>query len=334
MLINVNSQYTRSVNLERDYASGSTVSSYIPTSRSKRLLERISESLSDDVQPRAWSLIGPYGSGKSSFSVFLSHLLSEPNSEHSAEAFNVLEVHAVPQTTTFREHIQDSAGYLKILISGSPEPLASRIFNGLKAATLAHWNGRRGKKPDFIRTLEDTFSITQSTSDIVKLFALVQNELVKDRIGGCRGILLVIDELGKFLEYEARHYGANDIFLLQELAELACRGHKCNLLMFVLLHQSFEQYAKGLGETLKNEWAKVQGRFEEIPFLESSEQTLKIVSKAIVNNYSSEEFQPTKNKIESIVTILLNERALPSVLEGLMQLSYFQNAILYIQYQH
>ncbi|MFG7351166.1 P-loop NTPase fold protein [Shewanella oncorhynchi] len=316
MQINVNSQYTRSVNLERDYASGSTVSSYIPTSRSKRLLERISESLSDDVQPRAWSLIGPYGSGKSSFSVFLSHLLSEPNSEYSVEAFNVLETHAVPQTVTFREHTDDSAGYLKILISGSPEPLASRIFNGLKTATLAHWNGRRGKKPDFIRTLEDTFSITQSTSDIVKLFALVQNELEKDRMGNGRGILLVIDELGKFLEYEARHYGANDIFLLQELAELACRGHKCNLLMFVLLHQSFEQYAKGLGETLKNEWAKVQGRFEEIPFLESSEQTLKIVSKAIVNNYSIEEFQPTKIKIENIVTTLLNERALPSALEG------------------
>ncbi len=55
------------------------------------------------------------------------------------------------------------------------------------------------------------------------------------------GLLLLIDELGKFLEHEARHGGAG-IFLLQQLAEHAFRGRKANLLLIVLLHQGFDLY--------------------------------------------------------------------------------------------
>ncbi|MEM5549526.1 hypothetical protein WNY63_02095 [Pseudoalteromonas neustonica] len=312
--ITINSQYTRSINLERDHESGSTIASYIPTSRSKRLLKRITESLNEQVQPRAWSLIGPYGSGKSSFSVFLSHLLSDPLNSSTKIAFSVLEENQIGELGDFKKHTSDTSGYLKVLISGSPESLSTRIIIALHQSVRAFWNARKGKKPAFIERLETATAEGCSSSDVIKLFKQVQDEIAKINGIKPKGILLVVDELGKFLEYEARHYGANDVFLLQELAELACKGHTCNLLMFVLLHQSFEQYAKGLGETLKNEWAKVQGRFEEVPFLESSEQTLKVVSKAIVNNYSDSEFFDTIDAITDIVNALSSEQALPSVL--------------------
>ena len=96
-----------------------------------------------------------------------------------------------------------------------------------------------------------------------------------------KGLLIVIDELGKFLEYETRHFGTDNIFLLQELAELAFSKHKTKLALMVMLHQSIEQYARGLGATEKNEWAKIQGRFESINFIDTSEQTLRIVARAI-----------------------------------------------------
>jgi hypothetical protein len=313
--ITINGQYTRSINLERDHESGSTVASYIPTSRSKRLLKRINESLNEEVQPRAWSLIGPYGSGKSSFSVFLSHLLSNPENVSTKDAFKVLSDNKINEYDEFKKHTVDTSGYIKVLISGSPESLSKRILIGLHQSVSTFWKSRKGRSPAILNKLEDAANVGCSSSETVKLFKQVQDEI--NKIEGIKpnGILLVIDELGKFLEYEARHYGANDVFLLQELAELACKGHTCNLLMFVLLHQSFEQYAKGLGEALKNEWAKVQGRFEEVPFLESSEQTLKVVSKAIINNYPEAEFTNTANKVSNIVNTLANEKALPSVLE-------------------
>lgn len=322
--ITINSQYTRSINLERDHESGSTVASYIPTSRSKRLLKRINESFNEEVQPRAWSLIGPYGSGKSSFSVFLSHLLSNPENASTKDAFKVLSTNSIDEYDDISKHTADTTGYIKVLISGSPESLNKRIISGLYQAVSSFWQSRKGHSLAILNKLETAVKNGSSSSETLKLFKQVQDEVNKIEGNKPKGILLIIDELGKFLEYEARHYGANDVFLLQELAELACKGHKCNLLMFVMLHQSFEQYAKGLGETLKNEWSKVQGRFEEVPFLESSEQTLKVVSKAIINNYSEKEFSKTTNKITYIVNKLASEKALPSILEENEALKLFK----------
>ena len=38
---------------------------------------------------------------------------------------------------------------------------------------------------------------------------------------------------------------------------------------------------------MKNEWTKIQGRFEEIPFIDSTEQTLKVLSQCFTNNQTS-----------------------------------------------
>jgi len=72
--ISVSAQYTRSVNLERDSGSESVVKGYIPTSRALQTLERIGNTLDRLDQPRAWSLVGPYGSGKSAFAVYFRQL--------------------------------------------------------------------------------------------------------------------------------------------------------------------------------------------------------------------------------------------------------------------
>ena len=68
------------------------------------------------------------------------------------------------------------------------------------------------------------------------------------------------------------------------LAEYS-RSPKTNLIFFGLLHQSFQHYSKSLSESLKNEWTKIQGRFEEIPFIDSTEQILKVLSKCFTSKY-------------------------------------------------
>jgi len=88
--INVNTHYTRSVNLKRDAGSESIVKSYIPTSRALNTLDIFCASLKQDEAPRAWSLIGPYGSGKSSFASFLSSLLDKDNTASYKMAHKVL----------------------------------------------------------------------------------------------------------------------------------------------------------------------------------------------------------------------------------------------------
>mgnify|MGYP001376711289 CR=1 FL=1 len=89
--VNVNTHYTRSINLERDADSLDVINAYIPTSRALKLFARVSEGFNNKQAPRAWSLIGPYGSGKSSNSVFLSHLLSSPDFETTNAAYENLK---------------------------------------------------------------------------------------------------------------------------------------------------------------------------------------------------------------------------------------------------
>ena len=312
-LVAVNTHYTRSINLERDSDSVDVVSAYIPTSRALRTFSRICDAFNAEQSPRAWSLIGPYGSGKSSFSVFLSQLLSSPTEEGTKVAQKVLKKADELLATKFSKETKDSDGFLKVLITGAPESLSKRLLLGLADAAEKHWENQPGRNPSIISNLKKALKKEISTSEIISLFVTLQEQLEKTR---CKGILLVIDELGKFLEFEARHYGANDIYLLQSLAEHACKGNKVNLYLFVMLHQSFEQYAKGLGENLKNEWSKVQGRFEEVPFLESTEQVLRVVSAAFEHKLSDRESVSLKTKTGKVVDVLTNQNAMPSALNN------------------
>lgn len=311
-LVSVNTHYTRSINLERDSDSVEVVNAYIPTSRALRTFSRISEAFNTEQCPRAWSLIGPYGSGKSSFSVFLSQLLSNPKDEGTKAAKKVLEASDKTLASTFKKETKENSGFLKVLITGAPESMSKRLLNSIADATNNYWKNIPGRNPRIISLLNDATKRDTSISEIISLFVALQEALEKTQ---CKGILLVIDELGKFLEYEARHYGANDIYLLQSLAEHACKGSKTNLFLFVMLHQSFEQYAKGLGENLKNEWSKVQGRFEDVPFIESTEQILRVVSAAFEYNFSKKQQNELGVKTSNTVKVLTKQNAIPNTLK-------------------
>ena len=102
---------------------------------------------------------------------------------------------------------------------------------------------------------------------------------------------------------------------LQRLANNAAGKGDLKILVFALLHQSFEQYAKGLGESLKQEWSKIQGRFEEIPFLENEEQTLRVVGAAIRNEMSQSQATEIYSKIAEISKTLKSLGALPVAMD-------------------
>ncbi len=309
-LISINTNYTRSINLERDASSSSIAKSYIPTSRTISTLTRIANSLNKEENPRAFALIGPYGSGKSAFAVFLAHLLGPSGDEGTKAALQVLHKSDQYLHNEFCFHTEKTQGYLPVLITGTPEPLANRFVESLYQAAEQYWQKKPGPKHSIVKTLKECVGQQLSIKEIMVLVSQLQNAVSKNG----KGILIVFDELGKFLEYEARHYGANDIYLLQALAEHAYEGNEANLLVAVLMHQGFEQYARGLGETLRNEWGKIQGRYENIPFLESTEQTLRIVATAFQHDLSKSQQTIINKKCTSITTVLDKQNSLPGIL--------------------
>jgi len=308
-LISINANYTRSINLERDYDSVALIKSYIPTSRTLFALNKSLATLNTEADmPRAWTLVGPYGSGKSSFAVFLSLLLANPDSAGFETAISVLDETDSELAGQFQTIGKETTlGHCVLLLTGSSEPLGKRLIQALDDAVLSYWKPCKGALPKAVKNISQLARQEAiSSTEIIEAIRAIQIAIAK--IGG-NGLLIIIDELGKFLEYEARHPETNDIYLLQSLAELAYTGGKSALSLYVILHQGFEQYAKGLGDSLKNEWAKVQGRFESIPFLEATEQTLRIVSRAILPNKSID-LSPIAKQADRIAKILANTEAL------------------------
>ncbi len=302
--IRVNTHYTRSVNLERDANSTDVLKAYIPTTRALLTLEKIAQTLNSQEIPRAWSLVGAYGSGKSSFANFLNHLFADK--EHRAIACELLEK-TNPETWQKMKPLLSEKSYLIISVTGSPESITQALIRSMCKAAKTFL----GSKNPIVSELQHAKKTKSTTNQVIELIKKLQQAVIEKRGAG---ILLVIDELGKFLEYEARH-SSNEIFLLQSLAEHANKGSQANLLIVVLMHQAFDQYAKGFGENLRNEWQKIQGRFESISFLESAEQTLRVVSNAFQQNLTASQFDPIKTKAAFFADVLANENALPRGLE-------------------
>jgi len=307
-IVRLDMHYTRSVNLERDADSSDVLKAYIPTSRAVQTLNKIAQTFNQQSMPRAWSLVGPYGSGKSSFAAFLSHLLENQELTTSVLAEEILHKHNPQIADKFTACTHNSNAYCIVLLTGSPESLSKRFVQALHQAAVYYFDEIETEEtPSIINELEKAKKQTVTTSEIVDLLKRLR-QAVEQAQG--KGILIIIDELGKFLEYEARHQGSNDIYLLQALAELSVEGGNANILLVVLMHQAFEQYSRGLTEAQKQEWSKVQGRFENIPFLESTEQTLRVISAAFHSLLTPNEQQGIKLQTAEIVGVLEKQNAL------------------------
>ena len=304
--IKVKTCYTRSTNVERDSGALATIAAYHPTTRGVALLEDVAAAFGKGNQPRAWSLIGPYGSGKSTFGVFL-HALLGAGDEAAIEAAKVLATQSRPLATRFRRQ----KPWCRVVLTGSPEPLSRRLLTALDASASSFWHGRPGRKP---RVLQDIHNAATGQQEVMESHILALIDALRDALErvGAGGLLFVLDELGKFLEFEVRqptgHMGST--YLLQELAERTYLGRKANLMLFVLHHQTFDMYAPGMGE-LQNEWAKVQGRFQTVSFIETTEQTLRVLSAAFEHDFTQREQSAIRKRSRQCATELANANALP-----------------------
>ena len=86
-LIKVKSRFHRSVQIELD----SALDDYVVTQSGLKVLTRIENSLGNKLGTRAWTITGPYGSGKSAFIVFLKTLLGEGSTKEVSIARELLK---------------------------------------------------------------------------------------------------------------------------------------------------------------------------------------------------------------------------------------------------
>lgn len=283
-LIEVRSRFTRSVNLERDFEVEIAQDGYVITSLARSTLQRIAEGLRSPNGTRAWTLTGPYGSGKSAFALYLAGLLSLPNCKLNGPTRSHLQA-AEPQLWKELFDPQspstlDQCKLLPVLITGSRESVRASVASGF-VRTLQKYP--TNKALELAKEFQDYLRLPAQQQMDRPLLVLVER-VGKEVLASWRatGLLIILDELGKYLEQAALSPATGDLLFLQSLAELADpKRSKTPILFITLLHQSFDRYAERLTALERSEWSKVQGRFEDVAFQESYEQNVRLIANAL-----------------------------------------------------
>lgn len=247
-VVTISRQFLRSVRIDADLKRGDALSGYVCQGTSRSLLENMARQVVETRQ-RAFTWTGPYGGGKSSLALMLCSLVGE-NEELRIKAKQILDL--PKDSIVFRAFDSSAQGWCVIPIVGKRASVVSELSRALSQA--------KGEAPT-----------KRKYPDVV-------GDLVATAESHPQGVLVVIDELGKLLEASAKD--GDDIYFFQELAEAASR---CNgrLIVVGILHQAFEAYASRLGRESRDDWAKVQGRFIDIPLVSATDEVVELIGRAI-----------------------------------------------------
>lgn len=276
--IKINQSGVRSINIERDIDRSDITERYILTTQSRLTLDRILTGYRGRSSRRAWTLTGPYGSGKSFLSLFLMNLASAGQAGHDETLTRLNDadpVLAEQVRETFE--LAENDGLLPVAITGFRAPIVECLKRGIEQAI-----GRSvlaGELDGQLASLQSWHEGTDSRTIVSWFEQLLRT--IRDLDTDYTGLLLIFDEMGKPLEYVAAHPEKADVYLLQELAEFANRSADTPFLFIGVLHQSFERYAALLDVRTQQEWAKVQGRFDDVAFQESPALQIRLLAKAI-----------------------------------------------------
>lgn len=246
--------FQRAIRIDTDASDVSALDGFVCPPSSASALRVMARHIAETGQG-AFTWTGPYGAGKSSLAITLIGAL-DGNQEISRRAAASL---GVDTTAALWEALPPkSKGWRTLPVVGNRVRPAQAIGEAL------------------VRSKLKRVPINAVWSDEDALGAL---EYIAQRDAKTRGgLLVVIDEMGKFLEGAA--YDGTDIYFFQQLAELASRSGG-RLVVVGALHQAFEEYSNRLSREMRDEWAKIQGRFIDLPIDASSEEQLALLGKAI-----------------------------------------------------
>ncbi len=250
--IQINSRFIRSVRLDADLGRTDVLDGFVLQPSASSVLGILARHI-NETQQRAFTWTGPYGGGKSSLALSLCSLV-HPDQRVRNVARRVLGVErGTPLARAF--DVGSGAAWVVLPVVGKRLPIEEEIARAIDRQTKSR-NPKRGRR-----------------SVVTELVKLAESP-------NCRGVLLLVDELGKFLEYSAQQ-GA-DVYFFQELAEAAART-KGKLIVIGILHQSFDQYAARLGRDSRDEWSKIQGRFVDLALATGSDEQIELIGRAIAS---------------------------------------------------
>lgn len=276
-------RFLRSVNLEHDIASERAANGYVLTSVTRRLIAAVAATRQDASGSRAYTLTGPYGTGKSALCTFVAQLFGPSSQPGRATARQVLR----EQDEELHDQLFGGKGsrtaLVPVVATASREPISHCLLRAFASAL----DGMRGRGATSLR--KRILSLLEShaaddlptASDVIECFERLE-EVLCQGAGAVKGVLLFLDEMGKLLEFAADQPSRSDVYLLQMMAEYVARRPRPTMFIGVL-HQDFAGYAQRLTSNERAEWEKIRGRFDDILVDHSTYELLQLVARAVTS---------------------------------------------------
>lgn len=285
--ISINQRYKSSARIDSDQIDFKPfIDDFILHGTALNVLDTISQDFSGSAQ-RAYTLTGPYGSGKSTLALYLSSLLSSNTKEREYATDKLKKTNKLFEDFTSRFNVIH--GWVVIKHVCGLESPANSILVSIYTALDIEFDLDVVKRFDDERCLEE---ITSTLSNQPK---------------ESDGVLLLLDEMGKALDFQSR--SNKDLHLFQSLADIAQQA-KSPVMLMGFLHQSFSDYAKNKDVSSQKEWAKVQGRYRDLSFNPSIDESLVLVGDSITKEEDiTKKLESKYKKLLSNILISFEEQS-------------------------
>ncbi len=230
----------------------------------------------------AMSIIGPYGSGKSTFGMVLGQMVAPSHDSGWKATYGMLREMAPDLAANLmtgrRQAGLHRSGMIRCIATARLEPVAATILRAVANGAISYFGVAYGRNNfEEARTLRRCAKLLQKgvVPDTATISRIVSS------MAASAPVLLMVDEFGKNIEYFADGGSDGDLFLLQELAEMTGTSNGIRLHIVTIQHMVFGEYVVGSSGTRIKEWAKIQGRFEMVYFTNSLEHTRTLLSSSL-----------------------------------------------------
>lgn len=115
-------------------------------------------------------------------------------------------------------------------------------------------------------------------ADVVELYAQAARAVTER---GYRGLYVVYDEFGKYLESQIETAGVSETRLLQDFAERAGRSGAAQLHLLLITHKDVTNYLGSLSKSKVDGWRGVSERFVHVEMHESFAEAYELIGRVI-----------------------------------------------------
>lgn len=212
----------------------------------------------------AFTVTGPYGTGKSTIALLLTGFL------HHETAYRDAAKACIKKKVS-----KELDGYFHV----NKGWLIIRAVGGVESPLVTMWKAVHAALEDHPETakLAKSYKLPKVAPTEAKLKQMIIKLLAEVK-GKVDGVYFMLDEMGKSLEYFIKH--DLDMQFFQEFAE-AFQNSTTPCFFVGFLHQAFSAYAHTRSKAIQDNWSKIQGRYSDLLYNVSEDETVALIAQSI-----------------------------------------------------